>query len=189
MLSTFPVADTSGMCRQLNPQKSRIIPDLRFRSVALRVTNARQQHGFTLVDMLFVLGLIGVLSAIAFPRLLMARQTAGAASAGGSLPALLSAALAYALTCGGGFYAPSLPDLGTPPPGSPEAYLSPNLTSGATVTRSGYLIQLSGTPFAAAPPTCNGLGAGESSSSYKAGADPLVPDVARYFAINSAGQI
>jgi hypothetical protein len=93
------------------------------------------------------------------------------------------------LTCGGGFYAPSLPDLGTPPPGSPEPFLSPNLTSGASVTRSGYLFQLEGTPFPGAPPTCNGLGAGEASQAYKAGADPVVPDVPRYFAINAAAQI
>jgi type II secretory pathway pseudopilin PulG len=149
----------------------------------------RREGGFTLIDLLFVMGLIGVISAIAFPRLLLARQSAGAASALGSLRAISSAELTFALTCGGGFYAPSLPDLGTPPPGSPEAFLSPGMTTGASVTRSGYVVRLEGTPFPQAPPSCNGLGAGEASQAYKAAADPVVPDVPRYFAINSNNQI
>src|SRR5690348_13844698 len=143
-------------------------------------------HGFTLVDMLFVIGLIGVLSAIAFPRLLLARQTAGAASALGSLRAISSAELTFALTCGAGFYAPTLPALGTPPPGSTEAFITSGLAMANSVTRSGYTIQLTGTAFAGAPDTCNGLGAGVASQGYKAGADPVVPDVPRYFAINSS---
>jgi type II secretory pathway pseudopilin PulG len=148
-----------------------------------------RQEGFTLVDMLFVLGLIGVLSAIAFPRLLLARQSAGAASALGALRAISSAELTFALTCGGGFYAPSLPDLGTAPPGSPEAFLSPGMTTGVTVTRSGYTVRLEATPFPGAPASCNGVAAGDASQAYKAGADPVVPDVPRYFAINSNNQI
>src|SRR5262245_13580147 len=149
----------------------------------------RREAGFTLIDLLFVLGLIGVLSAIAFPRLLLARQSAGAASALGSLRSISSAELTFGLTCGGGFYAPSLPDLGTPPPGSPAAFLSPGMTTGASVTRSGYMVRLEGTPFPTAPASCNGLAAGVASQAYKAGADPLLPDVPRYFAINSNNQI
>ncbi|HEY7188090.1 MAG TPA: type II secretion system protein [Vicinamibacterales bacterium] len=150
---------------------------------------SRREEGFTLIDMLFVMGLIGVLSAIAFPRLLLARQSAGAASALGSLRAISSAELTFALTCGGGFYAPTLPDLGMAPVGSPEAFLSPGMTTGTSVTRSGYTVRLEGAPFPQAPPSCNGLGAGEASQAYKAAADPVVPDVPRYFAINSNNQI
>jgi len=148
-----------------------------------------REDGFTLVDMLFVLGLIGVLSAIAFPRLLLARQSAGAASALGSLRSIASAELTFALTCGGGFYAPTLPDLGTPPPGSAEAFLSPGMTTGLTVTRSGYTVRLEATAYAGAPASCNGVAAGDASQAYKAGADPVVPDVPRYFAINANNQI
>src|SRR6476469_6238526 len=150
---------------------------------------SRREEGFTLIDMLFVLGLIGIISAIAFPRLLLARQSAGAASALGSLRAISSAELTFALTCGGGFYAPTLPDLGAAPPGSPEAFLSPGMTTGTSVTRSGYTVRLQGVAFPQAPPSCNGLGPGEASQAYRAAADPVVPDVPRYFAINSNNQI
>src|SRR5262245_45236880 len=69
---------------------------------------ARSAHGFALIDLIFVCGIIGVLAVIAMPRLLLAKQAAGAASAIGSLRAIDSSQLTFALTCGGGFYAPSL---------------------------------------------------------------------------------
>src|SRR5471030_2318654 len=93
--------------------------------------------GFALIDLIFVCGIIGVLATIALPRMLLARQSAGAASAIGSMRAINSAELTFALTCGGGFYAPNLTTLGTPPPGSHEAYITANLGSADTVTRAG----------------------------------------------------
>ena len=78
----------------------------------------RKAHGFALIDLIFVCGIIGLLASIALPRLLAAQQSAGAASAIGSMRAINSAQLTFALTCGSGFYAPDLPTLGTPPPGS-----------------------------------------------------------------------
>ena len=76
--------------------------------MAIRKTDS----GFALLDMIFVCGLIGILSGIAVPKLLLAKQAAGAASAIGSMRAINSAELTYALTCGSGFYAPNLPSLG-----------------------------------------------------------------------------
>ena len=87
----------------------------------------RKADGFALIDILFVCAIIGVLATIALPRMLLARQSAGAASAIGSLRALHSAQLTFALTCGGGFYAPNLTTLGRAPVGSPEGFISPNL--------------------------------------------------------------
>lgn len=150
----------------------------------------RKPNGFGLIDLIFTIGIIGVLAATATPRLLAARQSAGAASAIGSLRAISSGQLTFALTCGGGFYSPNLTTLGVVPPSSNEAFLSANLTTGDIVTRGGYVIQLSATPFATAPGSCNGLPLGQAGQAYKAGADPANPiDNFRFFAINANGSI
>ena len=146
-------------------------------------------QGFALIDLIFVCGIIGLLCGIALPRLLLARQTAYSASAIGSMRAINSAQLTYALTCGNGFYAPTLTTLGTAPPGSMEPFLAGGLTGADTVTKSGYIIQLSGTAYGGAPATCNGLGAGDAAQAYKAAADPAEPTNSRFFAINASGTI
>src|ERR1700680_3428985 len=112
-----------------------------------RLVTIRKTSGFALIDLIFTIGIIGVLCSIALPRLLLAKQSAGAASAIGSLRAINSAQLTFALTCGAGFYAPSLTTLGTLPVGSNAAFLSPSLTSSNAVTISNYVIQMSPTPF------------------------------------------
>lgn len=152
----------------------------------MRIRNAQ---GFALIDILFVCGIIGLLSLIAMPRLLMARQAAGAASAIGSMRTINSAQLTFALTCGGGFYAPRLTVLGTAPAGSPTGYISPTLGRDDTIVQSGYTIQMSASAFPGAPSSCNGLGVGEASQGFKAGADPIEASNTRYFAINANGQI
>lgn len=149
----------------------------------------RKAHGFALIDLIFVCGVIGLLCSIALPRLLQAQQAAGSASAIGSMRAINSAELTFALTCGNGFYAPNLTTLGTPPPGSNEAFITPSLGSADTIIKSGYIIQLEATPFAGAPPTCNGLAAGESGQGFRAAANPAQPGVPRFFATNANSRI
>jgi type II secretory pathway pseudopilin PulG len=144
----------------------------------------RSEKGFTLLDMLFVCGLIGIISVIAMPRLLLARQSANASSAIATMRAIDSAQLTFALTCGAGFYAPKLTTLGNPPPGSNQAFLSPDVTSADTVTKSGYIIQMTATPFAGAPASCNGLGVGAAGQAFVAAADPTEPSNPRFFATN-----
>jgi type II secretory pathway pseudopilin PulG len=146
----------------------------------------RKTNGFALIDLIFTIGIIGVLCTIALPRLLLAKQSAGATSAIGSLRAINSAQLTFALTCGAGFYAPSLTRLGTLPVGSNAAFLTPSLTSADIVEKSSYNIQLSATPFPGAPGSCNGLAVGAAGAAFKAAADPV--DAAnnfRYFATNA----
>src|SRR5215212_6460563 len=111
----------------------------------------RKADGFALIDVLFVCAIMGVLSTIALPSMLLARQSAGAASAIGSMRAIHSAQLTFALTCGGGFYAPNLTTLGRAPAGSREAFISPNLATSNSVTRSGYVIEVEGDAFPGAP--------------------------------------
>jgi len=146
-------------------------------------------HGFALLDLIFVCGIIGLLCGIALPRILVARQSAGAASAIGSLRSINSSELTFALTCGNGFYSPNLTRLGVAPPGSREPFLSPNMTASDSVIKSGYTITVEGTPFAGAPPTCNGLAAGEAAQGFRSGADPTEPTNPRFFASNSNGSI
>jgi type II secretory pathway pseudopilin PulG len=145
--------------------------------------------GFALIDLIFVCGIIGVLAGIALPRLLLARQAAGAASAIGSMRAINSSELTYALTCGGGFYAPSLTSLGTAPPGSPVAFIDAALGSADIVTHASYIVQLTAQPFAAAPVSCNGIAAGAGGQAFKAAADPNEPNNTRFFATNANAQI
>jgi type II secretory pathway pseudopilin PulG len=149
----------------------------------------RKAQGFALIDLIFVCGIIGLLCSIALPRMMMAQQAAGASSAIGTMRTLSSAELTYALTCGSGFYAPDLPTLGTPPPGSNEPFITPALSAGMSVTRSGYLIQLEGLPYAGSPPTCNGLAPGQSAQGFRVGADAMAIDAVRFFGTNSNGVI
>jgi prepilin-type N-terminal cleavage/methylation domain-containing protein len=73
---------------------------------------SRGESGFTLIDMLFVIALIGLLSTLAIPGLMRARGAAQSASALGSMKVINSAQLSFAITCGVGFYSPELQTLG-----------------------------------------------------------------------------
>jgi type II secretory pathway pseudopilin PulG len=149
----------------------------------------RSEAGFTLIDMLFVVALIGLLASMAIPGLMKARGAAQASSAIGTLRVLNSAELSFAITCGLGFYSPDLPTLGVPPPGSAEAFLPDEMVAGFTFIKSGYNFSLAGTPLAGAPASCNGLGAGQASPAYATVGDPLDPSTARFFGTNSDGVI
>ena len=145
--------------------------------------------GFALIDVIFVCGIIGIVSVIALPKVLLARQSASAASAIGAMRTISSAQLTFALTCGNGFYAPDLTTLGAVPPGGREGFISHGLASSNSVALSGYVVTVEATPFAAAPPGCNGMPAGMGGQGFKASADPLEPRNTRFFATNATGQI
>jgi type IV pilus assembly protein PilA len=149
----------------------------------------RRDAGFTLVDMLFVVGLIGVLASMAIPGMMKARGAAQAASALGTLRLVNSAELSFAITCGLGFYAPDLPALGAPPPGATDAFLGDEMTGDVTFIRSGYTFSLAGTAHPSAPASCNGLGAGQAAPGYAATADPIDSTDMRFFGTNSDGVI
>jgi type II secretory pathway pseudopilin PulG len=149
------------------------------------------EAGFTLIDMLFVVALIGLLASMAIPGLMRAKGAAQAASALGSIRLVNSAQLSFAITCGLGFYAPDFPTLGVPPPGSPEGYLPTSMASGFTFMKSGYNFILFGTAMAGAPASCNGLAMGQAAPSYALAADVLNPAVSlpRFFGTNADGVI
>lgn len=157
-------------------------------SVSTRVSN---EKGFTLIDLLFVIGIMGVLATLAIPGLMRARGAAQSSSAVGTLRVVNSAQLSYAITCGFGFYSPDFVTLGNKPPGAIEAFLPPELSGGATFVKAGYSFSLAGTAVPGSPATCNGLGAGVAVPGYAAVADQL--DIAapqgRFFGTNADGVI
>jgi type II secretory pathway pseudopilin PulG len=131
------------------------------------------ESGFTLIDLLFTASLICTLCTMALPSLYRARGAAQSASAVSTLRVVNSAQLSFAVTCGSGFYAADFPTLGVPPPGGVTAFLPAELTSGASFLKSGYSFNMTTTPLAGAPPTCNGKPAGSSAPGYAVIADPL----------------
>ena len=156
-------------------------------TIPARLTN---EKGFTLVDLLFVVGMLGVISTLAIPGLMRARGAAQSGSALGTMRVVNSAQLSYAITCGSGFYAPDFPTLAVLPPGAPEAFLPGELASGPTFVKSGYNFSMAGTAVGGAPPTCNGLAAGVAVPGYAVVADQMDGGAnGRFFGTNADGII
>jgi prepilin-type N-terminal cleavage/methylation domain-containing protein len=156
---------------------------------SLQAGQARSESGFTLIDMLFVIAILALLSTLAIPGLMRARGSAQSASALGTVRVVNSAQLSFAITCGFGFYSPDLPRLGVRPPLATEAFLAPEMSSGATFIKSGYSFSMGAVPVPGAPASCNGLAAGAASAGYALVADPLDKTAGRYFGTNADATI
>jgi type IV pilus assembly protein PilA len=71
------------------------------------------QRGFSLIELLIVIAIIGIVAVIAVPNLLSARRAANESSAVSSLRTLYSANISYAATVGSGSYAGAAATVGT----------------------------------------------------------------------------
>jgi type II secretory pathway pseudopilin PulG len=153
------------------------------------VKSRRSAVGFALIDLLFVCGIISIVSGIALPRLMMVRGNAQAASAMGSLRVIGSGQVTFAITCANGFYAPSLTTLATPPPGSTDGFIKSDLGAADLQLKSGYQFQINATAYPLSPNPCNNLGNGKTGLAFKSAADPVDVNNTRFFAANAGNVI
>ena len=153
--------------------------------------NRHRHDGFTLIELMIVVAILGTLAALMVPFLLGAKAAANESSAIGSLRSINSAQATFASSCAQGNYTTDLAELVLGAGGSGAGFISPDLASNGVV-KSGYTVGLD-TGGASAPTgtvtTCNG--ASSLAFGYIGTAEPsnVGTTGTRYFATNTTGTI
>ena len=145
---------------------------------------ARKTDGFTLIEILFVVAVIGILAAVAAPALSRTKMAANESSAIASIRAVHSGQQTFWASCGSGNYSPTLDNLGMPIAGMP-GFVSEDLSSAPTVVKSGYEIDMDSVN----PTTGSSCNGGGLVVTYHVTADPQPGKGRRYFGANASGAI
>ena len=148
---------------------------------------SRVDNGLTLIELLIVLAMIAVLTALSAAGLIRSRAAANEVGAIASIRVISSSQKAYAATCGGGAYATGYVVLGTSVGGDP-AFISADLGSVASPVKAGYRFALApGAGSTAGPADC--LGRPTITAFYASAAPVSTWTGARSFAVTANGTI